>query len=205
MLNLLREPIESGTVNITRAKYSIEYPCRFQLIAAMNPCPAGRTCTEQACRCTPRQVQSYQRRISGPLLDRIDLHVQVPALPDHVLARLQIQRQDKTAAQLRDQVNKVRQTQAYRQNCLNAALRDELQQHMQQAELDDGFLQQAINRYKLSARSYAKAWRIARTIADLESSIKITSPHLVEERLEQSAQAATGSTVRCPAYRPLLR
>lgn len=180
VLNLLREPIENGTVTITRAAYAIEYPCHFQLIAAMNPCPAGRTCTAQACRCTASQVQSYQSRISGPLLDRIDLHVQVPALPDYLLARLQIQPQDNSPAQLRNQVEKVRRTQANRQNCLNAALQDELKEHMLHAELDDSFLQQAINRYKLSARSYAKTWRIARTIADLEDSIRITSPHLTE-------------------------
>jgi len=87
-LNLLREPIESGEAVITRAKYKIRFPCRFQLIAAMNPCPAGRTCSTAACRCTSTQLQRYQSRISGPMLDRIDLQVYVPSLPKTLLAQL---------------------------------------------------------------------------------------------------------------------
>ena len=181
VLNLLREPIERNRVTVSRASYSVEYPCQFQLLAAMNPCPAGRTCNEAACRCTTAQVQRYQSRISGPLLDRIDLHCLVPALPEAVLARLQVQQADHPdLAELRAAVAGARQRQYQRQNCLNAHLQDGLRTQMDLAGLPDQFLQQAIKHYKLSARSYAKLWRIARTIADIEAQDIIQQHHLLE-------------------------
>ena len=88
-LDLLREPIETGEIAIVRARYRTVLPSRFQLIAAMNPCPAGRSCKEQPCRCTSSQVQRYQSRVSGPLLDRIDLHVPVPELDEALMQRHQ--------------------------------------------------------------------------------------------------------------------
>ena len=91
-LDLLREPIETGEIAIARARYRTSFPCRFQLVAAMNPCPAGRSCKELTCRCTPSQVQRYQSRISGPLLDRIDLHVPVPELDQQTMLKTQPKR-----------------------------------------------------------------------------------------------------------------
>ena len=85
VLEVLREPLETRSITIARARYRARFPASFQLVAAMNPCPAGRVCSESACRCTPEQVRRYRARISGPLLDRIDLHVAVPPIPKALL------------------------------------------------------------------------------------------------------------------------
>ena len=168
-LNLLREPIETGTAVITRAKYKVSFPCRFQLIAAMNPCPAGRTCSEDACRCTAVQVQRYQSRISGPMLDRIDIQVRVPALPKELLTKLETLQPDTDLRPTQNKIAAARGIQLGRQKGINAALQGEdLRKQIAAAALDREFLQQAITRHKLSARSYHKLWQIARTIADLE-------------------------------------
>ena len=181
VLNLLREPIETGKAVIARAKYKVSFPSRFQLIAAMNPCPAGRTCSEQGCRCTTTQVQRYQSRISGPLLDRIDIHVRVPALPEALLTKLETQLPVTDLLHSKDAIANARHTQLARQNTINAGLEGAaLRQHMATANLDEAFLQQAIARYALSARSYHKLWRIARTIADLEQCETIDLAHMTE-------------------------
>lgn len=181
VLDLLREPIETGRAVITRAKYKVSFPCRFQLIAAMNPCPAGRTCSEQACRCTTTQVQRYQSRISGPLLDRIDIHVRVPALPETLLTKLVTQQTSKDLQRSKDRIATARHIQLDRQNTINANMEGAaLREHMAAANLNEQFLQQAIARYALSARSYHKLWRIARTIADLEQCEIIDIRHMTE-------------------------
>lgn len=180
-LNLLREPIESGIAVIARAKYKVTFPCRFQLVAAMNPCPAGRTCSEDACRCTSIQVQRYQSRISGPMLDRIDIQVSVPALPQALLAKLERQPRSSSTNDLRRNIDAARQIQLDRQGRLNSLLNGErLLAEMAAADLDGNFLEQAIDRYNLSARSYHKLWRIARTIADVENEHTIGLPHMTE-------------------------
>ena len=180
-LNLLREPIETGRAVIARAKYKVIFPCRFQLIAAMNPCPAGRTCSENACRCTTAQVQRYQGRISGPLLDRIDIQVQVPALSGPVLAKLERQAAGPQLASVKKQVDRARGRQLERQGTVNAALSGQaLNAHIHAADLNPTYLQSAIARYRLSARSYHKLWRIARTIADLEEVDAIRHGHMTE-------------------------
>lgn len=180
-LDLLREPIETGSAVITRARYKVTYPCRFQLIAAMNPCPAGRICREDNCRCTPTQVQRYQSRISGPLLDRIDIQVQVPALEQELLTRLDNKQPSDTTKTLQACVAKARHTQQMRQGCINALLSGEqLDTEIARAQLDDKFLQQAIQRFDLSARSYHKIWRIARSIADLAESQDIRLSDITE-------------------------
>ena len=171
-LNLLREPIETGQAVISRAQYKVNFPCQFQLIAAMNPCPAGRSCREDACRCSQAQVQKYQSRISGPMLDRIDIQVRVPALPEELLTQL-----GKQAIALQQgpridagAITAIRQRQYQRQNCLNANLSaDALKSYQQAANLNEAYLTQAIKRYQLSARSFHKLWRIALSIADLEA------------------------------------
>jgi len=180
-LNLLREPIESGKAVIARAKYKVTFPCRFQLVAAMNPCPAGRTCSESACRCTPTQVQRYQSRISGPMLDRIDIQVSVPALPQTLLAKLERQPRSSNLEDLRRQIARARATQLQRQGSLNSHLQGErLFAEMVAANLDQVFLEQAIERYRLSARSYHKLWRIARSIADVDQAQIISLAQMTE-------------------------
>ncbi len=180
-LDLLREPIETGQAVIARAQYRISFPCRFQLIAAMNPCPDGRHCHEGSCHCSPTRVQTYQQRISGPLLDRIDLHVEVPAVAHDKLIANQIRTTEPQLAALQSRVKTARQRQARRQAALNAALSAaELKQHMQAAALDSAFLTLVATRYQLTARSFHKLWRVARTIADLEDCVDISLDHMTE-------------------------
>ena len=166
VLNLLREPLESQQATIARANYRVTYPANFQLIAAMNPCPAGRICVQGACRCQPRQVQTYQARISGPLLDRIDMQLWLPNLPKEVLADRREPATD-TAA-LAAAVASVRQGQLDRQGALNSQLAGPLA--AEQAPIDDParkLLTQAIDTYRLSGRSYHKIIKVAWTVSDL--------------------------------------
>ena len=185
-LNLLREPIESGEAVITRAKYKVRFPCRFQLIAAMNPCPAGRTCSTAACRCTSTQLQRYQSRISGPMLDRIDLQVYVPSLPKTLLAQLNQKKASSQAPEhlansAVEDVVKARKVQMQRQGNINALLPAHvLPAHCNTEGIDIRFLEHAVERYALSARSVHKIWRIARTIADLDGAQAICPVHFSE-------------------------
>ena len=120
-IDLLREPLESGVAVISRARYKVRYPCRFQLVAAMNPCPAGRICSETSCRCTPNQVQRYQSRISGPLLDRIDLQVRVPQLRHETLTKLERRSDTRQSIKfLRQRVESARLRQLDRQGHTNS-------------------------------------------------------------------------------------
>ncbi len=179
VLNLLREPLESHQATIARANYRVVFPARFQLIAAMNPCPAGRVCIEGLCRCQPRQVQAYQARIAGPLLDRIDMQLWLPNLPRELLA-------DRTPAvsntrALADAVADARARQRRRQDELNGHLSGPVA--AERAPLDgpaQAFLTQAIDRYRLSARSFHKVIKVAMTITDLEAAESITAAHIAE-------------------------
>ena len=175
-LDLLREPIETGEIAIARARYRTIFPSRFQLVAAMNPCPAGRSCKEQTCRCSASQVQRYQSRISGPLLDRIDLHVLVAELDPQVMLdvtpdtkagtpRLAL-RESKRAVAL------AQATQFRRQGCLNAQLPGtHLSKYMAAANIDPKFVTAISERFELSLRSYHKLWRVALTLADLDQAL----------------------------------
>ncbi len=179
LLNALREPIETGEVVISRTRYQARFPCRFQLIAAMNPCPAGRVCKPDACRCAPAQVASYQGRISGPILDRIDIHVAVEQVPQRLLNAAA--RHTTNAATDREQVARARLLQTERQGGLNAAMSlADLNQHMETATGDLAEFHNLSDRLDLSARSYHKIWRLARTIADLTESERIDAAHLLE-------------------------
>jgi magnesium chelatase family protein len=176
-LNLLREPIETGEAVLSRASYNVRFPCRFQLIAAMNPFPAGQHCREDACRCSPAQVRSYQARVAGPMLDRIDLQVSVPPVPQLLLTQ---KMKSAPAKSPLGQVQAAREKQQDRQGKLNAHLTGkELQQEIEQS-VEVGPLVRAIEKKGFSARSFHKMWRVARTIADLEDCLKIASPHLAE-------------------------
>lgn len=178
-LEALREPLETGVVRLSRAARQVEYPARFQLIAAMNPCPCGYLgATTRACRCTPEQVQRYRNRLSGPLLDRIDLQVEVPALPPDTL--LSAPPGEPTAA-VRSRVLAARERARARQGHANHALQgDALLQH---AALDDAaqrLLQQAATRLGWSGRATHRALRVARTIADLADRRRVEAAHVAE-------------------------
>ncbi len=178
-LESLRDPMESGRIVISRAARQAEFPARFQLVAAMNPCPCGHHGSSlRACRCTPDVIARYQGRISGPLLDRIDLQVEVPAVPSETLAAAADGERSAVVAQ---RVVDAQERQMARQGGLNAALSgDAIDTH---CALDAGatkFLQTAAARLGWSARSFHRVLRIARTVADLAHSEGVQVAHLAE-------------------------
>lgn len=179
-LEILRQPMESGRILISRAKKNATYPARFQLIAAMNPCPCGHL-GNAALSCTraPRCAEAYQNKISGPLLDRIDLHVDVDAVNPWEMTRDDTPRE--TSAQIRTRVVAARNRQIARQGKVNAHLDGtELEQH---AKLNDeltAFLNNAAEKMGMSARGYNRIKRLARTIADLRGAENIEMPDLAE-------------------------
>lgn len=178
-LEALREPLETGVIRISRAARQVEYPASFQLVAAMNPCPCGYLgATHKPCRCTPEQVARYQGKLSGPLLDRIDLHVEVPALPPGQLLDHQ---RGEPSAQVRARVSAARDRALQRQGCPNQALRDStLERHAHLAPEAARLLQQAATRLGWSGRATHRALRVARTIADLAASPTVEAAHLAE-------------------------
>lgn len=179
VLEVLREPLESGHVVISRAVSQVRFPARFQLVAAMNPCPCGYLGDGTArCRCTPDQVARYRSRLSGPLLDRIDLHVEVPALPAEVLHRGAA---GESSGSVKERVLIARSRQTQRQGHLNQDLSpSQVSEHAALSRDDADTLEQAMRRLRLSARAYHRVLRVARTIADIEGSTKIGTLHLHE-------------------------
>ncbi len=177
-LEALREPLETGHITISRAARQAEFPAQFQLIAAMNPCPCGYLgATRPACRCTPDQVARYQGRLSGPLLDRIDLHVTVPLLPSEVLMKSPAG--DSTATVQR-RCTLARDRALQRQGKPNRGLVGrELDDLQLSPEASQG-LHQAATRWAWSSRSTHRTLKVARTIADLAHSDVITWTHLAE-------------------------
>ena len=178
-LEALREPLESGHITISRAAQRAEFPARFQLVAAMNPCPCGYLGSRtRACRCTPDQVARYQGKLSGPLIDRIDLHVEVGALPpDELLAAPA----GEDTASIRTRCATARQLAITRQGVPNQALQGQaIDEH---ARLDDAarqFLHTAATRLGWSARATHRALKVARSIADLASSQTVSTAHVAE-------------------------
>jgi magnesium chelatase family protein len=184
VLEVLRQPLEDGSVTIARASTSLCYPARFMLAAAMNPCPCGWFgCRDRACTCGAVGVQRYVSRLSGPLLDRIDLHVHVPAVP---YKDLSVERSGEPSATVRERVNNARDVQLARFAgndgiYANAHMRpDHLRRHCRVTERADALLKTAIVRLRLSARAYHRVLKIARTIADLDTSARILPPHVGE-------------------------
>jgi magnesium chelatase family protein len=178
-LEALREPLESGHIRISRAATQSEFPARFQLIAAMNPCPCGYLGhPTRACRDTPDQVARYQGRLSGPLLDRIDLHIEVPALPPNDLLNGIT---GEPSASVRERVIAARSRAHERQGQLNQALSGQSLDRLVMAEAAAlKFLHTAAARLGWSARSTHRALRVARTIADLAGSESVGVGHIAE-------------------------
>lgn len=182
-LEILREPLESGEVEITRAKGHATFPAQFQLVAAMNPCPCGYLGDPQRrCRCTPEQVQRYRHKLSGPLLDRIDLQVEVPYQPvKEVVFGADGSNSGKTSEQLREMVVAARRVQLQRQGKINALLSSgEVVAQCQFGEAQQTWLENAAEKLKLSTRGVYRALKVARTIADLAGSDVVTQQHLAE-------------------------
>ncbi|MFQ5546006.1 MAG: YifB family Mg chelatase-like AAA ATPase [Acidiferrobacterales bacterium] len=181
VLEVLREPLESGSINISRAARQVEFPARFQLVAAMNPCPCGYLGDASGrCHCTPDRIRTYRARVSGPLLDRIDMHIEVPAVPRHQLLR----KKDpdiETSAVVQQRVESARRRQLTRSGYANHALTNKQVEKV--CVLDDSsrqFLDQAMTRLGLSARAYHRVIKVARTIADLTGDQDLATTHLGE-------------------------
>jgi magnesium chelatase family protein len=178
-LEALREPLETGHITIARATRRAEFPARFQLVAAMNPCPCGYWGSRiRACRCTPDQVARYQSRISGPLLDRIDLHVEVAALP----ARELLEAPDGEASgEVRVRVAQARSAAMQRQGVPNHLLQGaQLDAHLQLQPEALQFAHKAAAKLGWSARATHRTLKVARTIADLAGSAAIAPAHVAE-------------------------
>ena len=179
VLETLRGPLESGRVAISRAARQAEFPACFQLVAAMNPCPCGYLGHFNGrCRCTPDQVARYRGRVSGPLLDRIDIHIEVPAVPQEDLLR---QSAGEASGAVRARVATAHQVQIERQNKSNSSLGTrEIERWCRPETAAEGLLRQAIARLALSARAYHRVLKLARTIADLARSEAIAVAHVAE-------------------------
>ena len=183
-LEVLRQPLEDRKITISRAKYTVEYPCSFMFVASMNPCPCGYYGDPtHHCVCSPGQISRYLSKISGPLLDRIDLHVEVPVVPFSQLSQM---KQGESSATIRERVIKARQIQEQRfandKGVYCNAQMTERMLHLY-AEPDAqslDLLRTAMERLSLSARAYSRILKVARTIADLEGSERIQSHHIAE-------------------------
>lgn len=181
VLEVLREPLESGTITISRAARQAEFPARFQLVAAMNPCPCGFLGDASGrCRCTEERVRSYRARISGPLLDRIDLHVDVPAVPRELLLG-QRPKDGDSSASVRERIQAARLRQQARGGCANHALTNKQVEEFCRLDAEcERLLQQAIAKLGLSARAYHRVLKVALTIADLGHADRILPTHVAE-------------------------
>ena len=184
VLEVLREPLESGRITISRAARQADFPARFQLVAAMNPCPCGYLGHASGkCRCTPDQVARYRAKISGPLLDRIDLQIEVPSLSEADLtgAGSGGSNSGATSAAVRERVIAAAARQTRRQDKPNNLLTPpEIERHCVPDATGEKLLRQAISRLNLSARAYHRVLKVARTIADLAASNTIASNHIAE-------------------------
>lgn len=179
VLEVLREPLESGHITISRAARQADFPANFQLIAAMNPCPCGYLGHHNnKCRCTPDQVSRYKAKISGPLLDRIDLHIEVAALKEDELTQAST---SESSASIAVRVTSAREKALSRQGKPNNLLNNkDIEQYCTPDNAGLTLLKAAINKLNLSARAYHRILKVARTIADLETSDAIQPSHIAE-------------------------
>jgi len=185
VLEVLRQPLEDQKVTISRASMSLTFPAAFMLAAAMNPCPCGFwSDPTRECRCSPSQIQRYVGRISGPLLDRIDIHIDVPAVKFRELAGDVLPETD-SSADIRSRVVKARERQLQRFRAerifSNSAMTPRvIRTHCKIDKASERMLETAMQRIGLSARAYDRILKVSRTIADLEGSERITSAHVSE-------------------------
>ncbi len=179
VLEVLREPLESGHITVSRAARQVDFPAEFQLVAAMNPCPCGYLGHYNGrCRCTPEQVLRYRAKLSGPLLDRIDLQIEVPAVPQEELAR---RTGGETTADIRARVEAARARQIERQKKPNAKLTTrEIDKWCATDETGQALLKQALTKLGLSARAYHRILKVARTLADVAGAPNISAVHIAE-------------------------
>ena len=184
VLEVLRQPLEDRHITISRAKYSVDYPCSFMLVASMNPCPCGYYGDPtHHCVCTPGQIQRYMNKISGPLLDRIDIHCEIQAVPFSELSKMQ---PGESSDKVRERVIKARKIQEerfkqHRGIHSNAMMTEKmLHEYAEPDEQSMEMLRMAMERLKLSARAYTRILKVARTIADLASCEKVESTHIAE-------------------------
>jgi magnesium chelatase family protein len=178
VLEILRQPLEDSVVSIARASMTLNFPANFMLVAAMNPCPCGfYGDPTRECRCTPAIIQRYLGKISGPLIDRIDIQVEVPAVPYKELRAGDV---TETSASMRARVERAREIQRAR-GCTNSRM--PTRQIRQQCALDETgerTLEMAMKRMSLSARAHDRILKVARTIADLDESQSIAAKHIAE-------------------------
>jgi len=183
VLESLRQPMEDGTVSVARAKASYTFPARFILVAAMNPCPCGYFGDpEKECTCSPQQISKYQKKVSGPILDRIDLYVEVPHVKYEKLTDEHI---EGSSEEIRKKVEKARQTQLERFKNDGIVTNSEMnipliKKHCRTDENGDRLLRNAVNNLHMSARGFHRILKLARTIADLAESPNIASDHIAE-------------------------
>ncbi len=184
VLESLRQPLEDGVITVSRASGSLTFPAKFILIGAMNPCPCGKLGDpEQQCTCPPAQVSKYQRKISGPLLDRIDLHIEVPRL---TYDKLSPQKIAESSDSIRKRIQKAREVQGKRflteKNIITNSEMDlaQIKKHCRIDLASQSLLRSAMTQLHLSARSYYRLIKIARTIADLANEKDIQSTHFAE-------------------------
>jgi magnesium chelatase family protein len=191
-LEALREPLETGTITISRAAQRSEFPARFQLIGAMNPCPCGYLGSgTHACRCTPDQIQRYQSKLSGPLMDRIDLHIEVPALPHGELLNAPA---GESTDSIRARCTAARERALARQGKSNMALQgQELEQFVRLDPEAAKFLNVAAARLGWSARATHRALKVARTIADMAGAQSTQVTHLAEAMQYRRAMRSANS------------
>lgn len=184
VLEVMRQPIEDRVVTISRAKFSVEYPASFMLIASMNPCPCGYyNHPEKECVCAPGIVQKYLNKISGPLLDRIDLHIEVTPVP---FSELNKQQSSELSKDIRNRVVKARRLQSDRYkhekqiHCNAQMSSNDLKTYCKLTDAGNALLKNAMERLGLSARAYDRILKVARTVADLDASENIETNHLAE-------------------------
>ncbi|MCG7982994.1 MAG: YifB family Mg chelatase-like AAA ATPase [Candidatus Thiodiazotropha lotti] len=181
VLEVLREPMENGSITISRANRQADYPARFQLLAAMNPCPCGHLGDgSNRCHCTIEQISRYRNRISGPLLDRIDMHVEVPRQPIPI-GGTQSNHREEGSEQIQARILAARRRQYQRQGKTNQALAgSDIETHIRIDGAGQKLLQKAVDQLGLSMRAYHRIIKVARTIADIEASTEILTQHLSE-------------------------
>ena len=187
VLEALRQPIEDGFVTISRSREQASYPARFMLVTSANPCPCGYlNHPKKQCACTPREVEKYRKRVSGPILDRIDLHIEVPTVDIEELSRdTEGRLMEESSEKIRERVEKAREIQARRFSAegiyLNSAMRNkEVKKYCKLDRETKQLLTRAASRYNLSARAYYKLIKISRTIADLAGENMILVDHMAE-------------------------